>query len=114
MPVQDLSVEHNSKARGAAYGSDRRTNVTLEESKTFFHKLLINELRELLAVAAEAAAAAAAAASTQNPRTSKCRSSLMLCMTGKRVSVSEEIIAQVQRRMSSQLLSQSQQQQQQL
>jgi len=107
MPVQDLSLEHNSRAKGSyasvalklmkfAHGSDRPTGLSLEKSKAFFNDLMTTEMDELLAIAA-------AAASKQHPR-NKGRRSSMLRTTGKRVSVSEEMIAEVQRRMSSQHL----------
>lgn len=103
MPVQDLSLEHNSRAKGSyasvglklmkfAYGSDRPTNLSLEESKEFFTTLMTNEIEELLAIAADAA--------SKRPRGGNRRRSSLLRMTGRRVSVSEEIIAEVHRRMS--------------
>merc|ERR1712161_28831 len=100
MPVQELSMEQKSKVKGRyasvslklmkfAYGSDRRVDLSLEESKAFFNDLLTTEIEELIAITAAAAPC-------------NRRRSSMLRTTGKRVSVSEEMIAEVQRRMSSQ------------
>jgi len=103
MPVQDLSSEFVSRAKGSyasiglqlmkfAFGSDRDdADLTLEESKSFFNDLITSEIEKLLGVAT------AAASKPHRPRRSS-----MLRMTEKRVSVSEEIITQVQRRMSQQ------------
>jgi len=103
MPVQELSSEQKSEVKGRyasvslklmkfAYGSDRRVDLSLEESKAFFNDLLTTEIEELIAITAATAAAAPC----------NRRRSSMLRTTGKRVSVSEEVIAEVQRRMSSQ------------
>jgi hypothetical protein len=104
MPVQDLSEEFNTKAKGSyatiglklmkfAYGSDRPKGISLDESKQFFNELIHTEIDELLEVAA------ADAAANKRRRGGERRSSL-LRMTGRRVSVSNEIVAEVQRRMS--------------
>jgi hypothetical protein len=107
MPVQDLPEEFNLKAKGSyatiglqlmkfAYGSDRSIDLSLNESKQFFNDLMHTEIDELLEVAAVASAAA------NKPRRGgggERRSSLRRTI-GRRVSVSNEMVAEVQRRMA--------------
>lgn len=106
MPLQDLSSEFNLKAKGSyaitglqlmkfAYGSDRPSKgLSLKECKQFFNAIMHTKIDELLDVAA---AAAAAANKRRGGGDSKRRSSL-LRTTGRRVSVSNEMVAEVQRR----------------
>ena len=114
MPLQDLSSELNLKAKGSyaiiglqlmkfAYGSDHPSKgLSLKECKQFFNDIMHTKIDELLDVAAAAAAAAAASNKRRGGGTNGKRRSSVLRTTGRRVSVSNEMVAEVQRRMSSQ------------
>ena len=109
MPLQDLSSELNLKAKGSyaiiglqlmkfAYGSDRPTSKSLSliECKQFFNDIMHTKIDELLDLAA------ADTAANKRRRGGGKRRSSVLRTTGRRVSVSNEMVAEVQRRMSSQ------------
>ena len=104
MPLQDLSSELNLKAKGSyaiiglqlmkfAYGSDHPSKgLSLKECKQFFNDIMHTKIDELLA----------AANKRRGGGTNGKRRSSVLRTTGRRVSVSNEMVAEVQRRMSSQ------------
>ena len=103
MPLQDLSSELNLKAKGSyaiiglqlmkfAYGSDHPSKgLSLKECKQFFNDIMHTKIDELLA-----------AKKRRGGGTNGKRRSSLLRTTGRRVSVSNEMVAEVQRRMSSQ------------